>query len=97
MPRIDIGEAPPGILDLSNEEILREFELTLETSGASRDTIKSYMAAVSDFLSFIGNKPLREITARDILNWRNDRLRNGFNNSKTMDRSKWQVTLHYYT
>lgn len=95
--KIDLGEAPEGILELGNEEILNEFKLALESSGASSETIKSYMAALKDFLSFIGNKPLREVTARDVLMWRNERLRNGFPRSKTSDQSKWSITVHYYT
>lgn len=97
MPKLDIVEAPEGILDLDNESILKEFELALEASGATRETIKAYTAAIRDFLSFIGNKPLREVTLRDILNWRNERLKNGFPGAKTADREKWQVTLHYYS
>jgi len=95
--RIDIGRAPEGILDLSNEEILEEFKAALEASGASSETVKAYTAAVKDFLSFIGAKPLREVTMRDIIAWRNERLRNGFPNKKMLTKEKWQTTLHYYT
>ncbi|MEM4977202.1 MAG: site-specific integrase [Desulfurococcaceae archaeon] len=97
MPKLDIVEAPDGILDLPNEDILKEFEASLEASGAGKDTIKAYMSAIRDFLSYIGNKPLREVTLRDVINWRNERLRTGFPGSKTLDREKWQVTLHYYS
>ncbi len=97
MPKLDLGEAPEGILELSNEEILREFEATLQAAGASRETIRAYLAAIRDFLSFTGNKPLREVTLRDVVNWRNTRLKTGFPGSKTTSSSKWQVTAHYYT
>lgn len=97
MPRLDIGEAPEGIIELSNEEIVKEFEATLEASGASKETIRAYMAAIRDFLSFTNNKPLREVTLRDVINWRNTRLRTGFPGAKTNSSSKWQVTLHYYS
>ncbi|MEM0001348.1 MAG: site-specific integrase [Desulfurococcaceae archaeon] len=97
MPKLDLGEAPEGILELSNEEIIREFEATLQAAGASKETIKSYMAAIRDFMSFIGEKPLREVTLKDVINWRNDRFTNGFPGAKTTDKNKWQLTLHYYT
>ena len=97
MPRLDLGEAPEDILELSNEEILREFESTLYAAGASRETVKAYMSAIRDFVSFIGNKPLREVTVRDVINWRNERLSKGFPGAKTNDNQKWQVTLHYYS
>jgi len=97
LPKLDLGEAPEDILELSNEEILREFIATLQAAGASKETIRAYTAAIRDFLSFIGDKPLRDVTLRDVVNWRNDRLTNGFPGSKTGDKSRWQVTLHYYT
>lgn len=97
MPKLDIGEAPEGILELSNEEIIREFELALQAAGASKETIRAYIAAIKDFLSFINNKPLREVTLRDVVNWRNTRARTGFPGSKTTNSAKWQVTLHYYS
>lgn len=97
MPRLDLGEAPEGVLELSNEEILKEFEAALSASGASKETIKSYLVAVRDFMSFINNKPLKEVTLRDVINWRNERLKTGFPGAKTLDKHKWQVTLHYYS
>lgn len=97
MPKLDLVEAPEGILELSNEEIVREFEAALEASGASKETIRAYIAAIRDFLNYLADKPLREVTLRDVVNWRNERLRNGFPGSKTLDKEKWQVTLHYYS
>lgn len=97
MPKLDLGEAPEDILELGNEDILREFQATLQAAGASKETIKAYTAAIKDFLLFIGNKPLREVTLRDVVNWRNERLANGFPGTKTDDKQRWQVTLHYYT
>ena len=95
--KIDIGKAPEEILELSNQEILREFILLLESTGASKDTVKAYQSAISDFLDFIGDKPLKEVTLRDILAWRNERLKSGFPRKKTLDKTRWQATLHYYT
>jgi integrase/recombinase XerD len=97
LPKLDLGDAPEEVLELSNEEIVKEFEAVLQAAGASKETIKSYMAAIRDFISFIGDKPLREVTLRDVINWRNDRLAKGFPGAKTIDKNKWQITLHYYT
>jgi integrase/recombinase XerD len=95
--RIDLGKAPQEILSLSNEEIMEEFLLTLESAGASEDTVKAYRAAIKDFLEFINEKPLRNISLRDIIAWRNNRLRNGFKKMRSRDKKGWQTTLHYYT
>jgi len=97
LPKLDIGEAPEGILELSNEEIIKEFELALQAAGASKETVRAYRAAIRDFILFTNNKPLREVTLRDIVNWRNTRARTGFPGSKTTSNVKWQVTLHYYS
>lgn len=95
--RLDLGEAPEGILELSNEEILEEFIAALEAAGASPDTVKAYKAAIGDFLEFLGDKPLSEVRLKDIIQWRNHRLRNGFPKARTKDKKGWQTTLHYYT
>ncbi len=95
--RIDLGKAPREILSLSNEEIMEEFLLVLESSGASEDTIKAYRAAIKDFLEFINGKPLRSISLKDVIAWRNNRLRNGFRKMRSRDKRGWQTTLHYYT
>ncbi|MEM1635316.1 MAG: site-specific integrase [Thermosphaera sp.] len=95
--RIDVGKAPSELLELSNQEVLQEFVMLLESTGASKDTIKAYQSAINDFLEFIGSKPLKEVSLRDVLAWRNERLRNGFPRRKTLDKNKWQSTLHYYT
>ncbi|WP_440059050.1 site-specific tyrosine recombinase/integron integrase [Thermogladius sp. 4427co] len=95
--KIDIGKAPEGILEQSNEDILSLFLATLEASGASKDTIKAYKSAISDFLLFINGKPLKEVTLKDVIAWRNDRLKNGFPQKKTGSKESWLSTLHYYT
>lgn len=93
--KLDIGSAPEEALDLSNEEVLELFLSTLESAGASNDTLKSYRAAIMDFLKFIGNKPLRNVNLKDILAWRNHRLSNGFPHSK--GREGVLQTLYYYS
>lgn len=95
--KIDVGRAPDGILEMDNDLILQEFELALRSSGASDGTVKSYISAVKDFLRFINNKPLREVTLRDVMSWRNEKARRGFGKSRGRDPVKWATTLHYYT
>jgi len=95
--KIDLGRADPGILELDNETIVNEFLTTLESSGASPSTIKAYRSALKDFLEFIKDKPLREVSLKDVLNWRNDRLKKGFKNEKKSDPDSRKITLHYYS
>ncbi len=95
--RIDLGEAPEGLLELENNEILEEFLLALEAAGASPETIKAYRAAITDFLEYLGDKPLKQVTIRDVIRWRNQKLRKGFKKPRQKEKRGWQVTLHYYT
>ncbi len=95
-PRIDIGEASPEILELTNEEIAEEFLALLEASGASPETIKAYRSAIYDFLEYLGDKPLKEVRLTDIVRWRSLHLKKGFRKSKTKDKNQQRVTLHYY-
>lgn len=95
--RIDVGKASSEILELDNESIVEEFLLILESSGASSDTVKAYRAALKDFIEYLGDKPLREITLREVINWRNYRLKKGFEKEKSNDPIARKTTLHYYT
>ncbi len=94
--KIDIGQAPEDILELSNEEIMEEFLAILEASGASPETVKSYRAAIKDFLEYIGDKPLRNVRITDVIKWRNHKLKNGFHKTRSRDKNSQKVTLHYY-
>ncbi len=98
IPRgLDIGRAPPEILELDNYSIMEEFLLALASAGASDDTIKAYYSAIKDFLEFIGDRRLREVSLSDVNRWRLERLRKGFPRSRSRDRRSWMTTLHYYT
>jgi len=105
MVKFDLGSPPPGLLDKSNEEIVEEFIAALLSAGASEKTAKVYRAAIMDFLDFIGNKPLKEVTSDDVRKWRMHRLKHGFPRKRRHRRIKdpieerrWrQATLHYYT
>lgn len=98
MPRsLDVGRAPRDILYLDNKSIVEEFLAALIAAGASSDTVKAYRSALMDFIEFIGDKPLREITLSDVNRWRITRLEKGFKRSKSSDKRSWLTTLHYYT
>ncbi len=95
--KLDLGKASKEILELSNYEILEEFIFLLESLGASPETIKAYRSAVKDFIDFIGDKHLKEVSLKDILVWRNTRLKKGFKRQRSMDKDSRLTTLHYYT
>jgi len=105
MVKFDLGSPPPGLLEKSNEEIVEEFIATLLSAGASEKTAKVYRAAIMDFLDFIGNKPLKDITSDDVRKWRMHRLKHGFPRKRrhrrikdSIEERRWrQATLHYYT
>ncbi len=98
MPKnIDVGKAPKEILELDNWSILNEFLTTLAASGASQQTVKAYYSALKDFLEFIGEKRLADITLADINKWRLTRLVKGFKKSKKKDKNSRLTTLHYYS
>ncbi|HID40527.1 MAG TPA: integrase, partial [Pyrodictium sp.] len=62
MTRFGLPPPPSGILERSNLEAMEAFLAALAAAGASPKTVKAYRAAISDFLSFIGDKRLREVT-----------------------------------
>ncbi len=96
--RIPVGRVDPSLLDrLDNYGLLNEFLAALAAGGASSDTLKAYYSAIKDFLEFIGDKRLREVTIADINKWRLHRLRHGFPRKKTRNPRSWMTTLHYYT
>lgn len=103
MTRFDLPPPPPGILERSNREAMEAFLAALAAAGASPKTVKAYRAAISDFLSFIGGKPLREVTSSDVSAWIYDRLTRGLQRPRSRDsdpaeeRRERQTTMHYYT
>ncbi|ALL00414.1 Site-specific recombinase XerD [Pyrodictium delaneyi] len=103
MTRFDLPPPPPGILERSNLEAMEAFLAALAAAGASPKTVKAYRAAISDFLSFIGDKRLREVTSSDVSAWIYDRLTRGLQRPRSRDsdpaeeRRERQTTMHYYT
>ncbi len=103
MVRFELDPPPEDIFEYSNEEIAEIFLDTLMAAGASEKTVKSYRVAIRDFLSFIGNKRLKDVKPVDVNRWKTHRLREGFRREKRGNddffeiKRKRHVTLHYYS
>lgn len=102
MVKFELDPPPGEVLELDNWSILDSFLTALMASGASSRTVASYKAGISDFLRFIGDKPLRQVSTGDVLAWRSERVEKGFRKSRRRvhPREKRRfnlITLHYYT
>jgi integrase len=51
---------------LTNEEVLDDFEVTLKLRKKKQTTIRNKLSVVKSFLTFIGNKPVEQITQQDV-------------------------------
>ncbi|MDP8002872.1 MAG: site-specific tyrosine recombinase/integron integrase [Caldisphaera sp.] len=84
------------ISNITIEEASRLFLQELEASGASQHTIKSYRAAIKQFINFIGNnKKIDQINDENYLQWISFVRKHGFANSK--NGKNFEVTIHYYS
>lgn len=97
MVRFDLPPPPPGLLAKGNREVLEAFLAALAAAGASEKTVKAYRAAISDFLEYIGDKPLREVSDTDVAGWVYERLSRGVRRPREGDGRARRVTMHYYT
>jgi integrase/recombinase XerD len=102
LTKFDLPPPPRDILSRSNREIVETFLASLAAAGANPKTVKAYRAALYDFLEFIGDKPLREVTSSDISAWIYERLTRGLRRPRSRrtvmdDMRSRQVTMHYYT
>ncbi|MBE9390611.1 tyrosine-type recombinase/integrase [Fervidicoccus fontis] len=93
-----LTKAGDEIKEMSSEQAAEYFLSLLSASGLSEKTIRSYRAAIYDFLNFSKVKRLNEISQNLILNWINYRLKNGFEKrGGKEEKRKIQSTMHYYT
>ncbi|RLG72046.1 MAG: integrase [Thermoprotei archaeon] len=102
MVRFELDPPPENVLEYSNVKIAEIFLDVLAAAGASEKTVKSYRAAIYDFLEFLGDKHLKDISPIDVNKWKVERLRKGFRREKkgkSLYESKRmrQTTLHYYS
>ncbi len=97
MVKFELPPPPEDISDYTVWEALDEFLVALQSAGASEKTVKAYRAGISDFLKFTGKEYIRELSVKDYIKWRLERLRKGFLRSWSRDRRKIQTTLHYYS
>ena len=103
MTKFDLPPPPRDILSKSNREIVEAFLASLAAAGASPKTVKAYRAALYDFIGFLGDKPLREVTSDDVAAWVYERLTRGLRRPRKSKRTVMddvrsrQVTMHYYT
>jgi len=102
MVRIEIDPPPEDVFEHSNEEIVEIFLDSLFAAGASEKTIKSYRVAIMDFLSFIGDKRLSNISSIDVNRWKTYRLKHGFPRERRRGdlfeiKRRRRMTLHYYS
>jgi integrase/recombinase XerD len=95
MTKFDLIGPSEDILRGSLEDAMQEFLSQLRASGASEKTVRSYRAAIRDFISIVGNKKVSEISERDIHKWRLERVRRGFN--KGIKGRGSETTLYYYS
>lgn len=94
MTRFELQGPPQNVGEVSLEEAAEEFLSQLIASGASERTVRSYRAALRDFIAFTGNKKVSQLSEKDLQAWRLERLRKGFRRGR--DRRAVQTTLYYY-
>ena len=97
MVKFELPPPPEGISNYSVWDALEEFLIALQSAGASDKTVKAYKVGISDFLKFTCKEYVRDLSIRDYIRWRLERLRRGFSRSWSKDRRKIQTTLHYYS
>ncbi len=97
LTKFDLPDPPEELKHSPLSRALEVFITYLAAAGADSKTVKSYRSAILDFIDFVGDKRVSEVSDADIVRWRIDRLRNGFRKSKSRSRRSIQATLHYYS
>lgn len=102
MVKFELDPPPENVLEYSNVKIAEMFLDVLVAAGASEKTVKSYRAAIYDFIEFLGGKHLKDVSPIDVNKWKVERLRKGFRREKKgksfyENKRVRQTTLHYYS
>jgi integrase/recombinase XerD len=95
MTKFELIGPSEDILSGSLQDAMEEFLSQLRASGASERTIRSYRAAIKDFISIVGNKRVSELNEKDVQRWRLERVKKGFNR-RIRGRGS-ETTLYYYS
>jgi len=86
---------PEDVSNLTLSEAAEAFLRALAESGASPLTVKSYRAAVSSFVSFVGpSTPVTRLTPDDYYRWLSAARARGPRGPRG---GRWESTLHYYS
>jgi integrase/recombinase XerD len=86
---------PQDVSKLTLSEAAEAFLRALAESGASPLTVKSYRAAVSSFVSFVGpSTPASRLTPDDYYRWLSAARARGPRGPRG---GRWESTLHYYS
>ncbi|AFZ70129.1 site-specific recombinase XerD [Caldisphaera lagunensis DSM 15908] len=92
MSKIDLPKIKSNISSI--KEAFNLFIKSMEVSGASPLTIKSYKVAIQNFINFIGeNKRIDEINYDIYANWINYLKKNMSKRTKR----NYEATIHYYS
>jgi integrase/recombinase XerD len=96
LTKFDLPPPPDDILNRSLREAAELFLTALAAAGASPKTVKAYRAAINDFVSFVGEKKVSEVTSSDVASWIRRRLSEGVRRPRDT-RGDVRATMHYYT
>uniref|UniRef100_A0A7J3ZL08 Tyrosine recombinase XerA n=1 Tax=Fervidicoccus fontis TaxID=683846 RepID=A0A7J3ZL08_9CREN len=94
-----------SIEEKSLAEAAYEFLAILEAVGLSEKTVKSYKAALQDFISHVGGTiKVKDVGYAHVASWISHRMKHGFKHEARREgssseeaRRRRQATLHYYT
>ncbi len=93
MVRFDLPPPPRNLVDHDPWKLLELFLSALRAAGASEKTVKSYRAAIADFLSHAQPKSINDIDEATVMEWIRARL----DTRDPIERRRRQNTMHYYT
>jgi len=97
MVTLKLPPPPSGIEDLDVRDAIEIFLKSLSAAGASRKTIKVYRAALLSFLSYVGERRVKDLDVRDYTEWISSLRVKGVRRPRSSDAVSRQSTLHYYS